>query len=114
MLLVSLQASQLRSGNRMRSGMLSALAWGMTERIVRASATSSASPRGISSTEILMQALSTMLVHAARIAPGPKLRTNPDTSQRQPHPCAQAAQRAGFQGDVAAVGADDVAGDGEA
>src|SRR4051812_1557397 len=54
--LVTLQASQLRSGKRIRSGMLKALACGMTDRTAFASPSSSASPLGISSTEILIRA----------------------------------------------------------
>ena len=55
MQLVSLQASQLRVGKRIRSGIFKALACGMADRTVLASLSNSASPRGISSTEILMR-----------------------------------------------------------
>ena len=53
-LLVRAHASQLRRENRERSGMLKALASGMTARTVVASVSKSEELRGTSSTEILI------------------------------------------------------------
>ena len=53
-LLATAQASQLRSGKRMRSGILNALTSGIAAWTKHASAYTSASLRGTSSTEILM------------------------------------------------------------